>query len=84
MPKISNMTSFNEQLKHRYDNYTNMGYNYERNILKNVCSQELFVNPANDTPMRQIERCIEHLINAVKQIKLAYAYALPKDTKYIN
>lgn len=84
MPKLKHINSLNEDIDHMYDEYTSLGYNYEHNILKNVVSQELFMNPLNDTPYRQIERLIEHLINEVKQIKLAYEYALPKHSKYIN
>ena len=84
MPKLKYIKSFKEDLNHINDLHLNMGYNYEHNILKNVVSQELFLNPVNDTPYRQIERLIEHLINEVKQIKLSYAFAFPKNSKYIN
>ncbi len=44
----------------------------------------MFANKLNDIPLRQIERLIEHLIDAVKQIKLQYAIAFPKNSKKIN
>lgn len=84
MPKIKNLTTFNYKYKHINDDFRNQGYHYERHILQNVISPELFGNPVNDTPMRQIERLIEYLINAVRQIKLTYAIAFQKNSKNIN
>lgn len=84
MPRLNHITSFKEESEHVFDEYTNKGYEYERNILKNVLSQEIFANPMNDVPMRQIERLFEYLINAVRKIKLTYAFAYPKDSKLIN
>ena len=49
-----------------------------------VVSPELFGNKLNDTNYRQIERCYEFLINAVRQIKLTFAFAFDKDSKLIN
>ena len=82
MPKLKYIDSFHEE--HLYDNYTNEGYDYHRNLLNKVVSQEMFANKLNDIPLRQIERLIEHLIDAVKQIKLQYAIAFPKNSKKIN
>lgn len=84
MPRFKYINSFTEEEDHLYDNYRNLGYDYEHHILKNVISSELFANPVNDTPLRQIEKLIEELINAVKQIKLAYAYTYDKYAKNIN
>lgn len=84
MPKLKNMKSFYEFEDHLFDKYTSLGYDYHRNILKNVLSEEMFANPLNDSPYRQIERLVERLVDEVKQIKLSYAYALPKDSKLIN
>lgn len=84
MARLNLINSLDEELEHMNDNYTNQGYQYEHNLLKNVVSQEMFVNPINDVPMRQIERLIESLINEVRQIKLFYAFAFPKYSKNIN
>ena len=84
MPKIKNKTSFTEYTDHIYDNIKGNGYNYEQHILMNVVSPEMFGNTLNDTNFRQIERLFEHLINAVRQIKLTYAIAFPKNSKHIN
>lgn len=84
MAKLHQIDSFDEIVNHVHDHYTSLGYNYERNILKNVVSPELFVNPLNDIPMRQLERLIEDLVNKVKTIKLQFAIALPKNSKLLN
>ena len=84
MPRFKYITSFNEEENHLYDNYRNLGYNYEQHIFKNVLSPELFGNPINDILYRQLEILIEHLINAVKQIKLAYAFTYDKNAKNLN
>jgi hypothetical protein len=84
MPRFKYIDSFTENEDHLYDDYKNLGYNYEHHILKNVLSPELFGNPINDINYRQIEKIFEHLINAVKQIKLAYAFTYPKNAKNLN
>jgi len=84
MPKIKHINSFREDIDHINDDIKSLGFDYHKHILQNVVSPELFSNPVNDTPLRQIERLIEHLVDAVRQIKLTYAYALPKNSKMIN
>lgn len=84
MPKFKYLDTFTETEDHLYDEYKNLGYHYEHNILKNVISPELFGNPLNDAAFRQIERLFEFLINAVRQIKLSYAFTYPKNAKNIN
>lgn len=84
MPRFNYINSFNEKEKHMYDNYKNLGYNYKHNILKNVLSPELFGNPMNDIIFRQIEKLFENLIDAVKQIKLAFAYTYNKNDLHLN
>ena len=84
MSRINGLDSFNERKEHIYDDYKHLGYAYERNILRHVLSPEIFANPLNDTPMRQIERLFENLINAVRKIKLHYAITFDKNSKLIN
>ena len=84
MARIVDIDSFDEMYNHINDDYKNQGYKYERHILQNVLSQELFGNPINDTAYRQIERLIEYLINSVRRIKLTYAIAFDKYAKNIN
>lgn len=84
MPKLVHIDSLEDIQDHVYDVYTELGYKYERNIMKNVVSPEMFNNPIHDAPIRQIERLIENLVNQVKNIKLHFAFALPKHSKLLN
>lgn len=70
--------------KHVFDHYTNLGYQYEQNIMKKVVSPEMFRNPMNDIPIRQLEKMVEFLVNQVKRIKLEYNFTLPKNSKLLN
>ena len=84
MARLNKIDSFDETINHLYDEYTNQGYEYRRHILQNVLSPEMMANPVNDTPLRQIERLYEYLINSVRRIKLTYAIAFPKNSQLIN
>lgn len=84
MPRFKYIESFDEYEDHVFDEYKNLGYDYKHHIFKNVLSPEMFANPMNDINYRQIEKLFEHLIDAVKQIKLAYAYTYPKNAKNLN
>lgn len=84
MPRFNYINSFYDKQKHMYDNYKNLGYDYKKHILKNVVSPEMFGNPMNDNMFRQIEKLIENLIDAVKHIKLAYAYTYDKNDTHLN
>lgn len=84
MARLKKINSFKENSDHAFDKYSNKGYNYNAKLLANVISPELFGNPLNDTPLRQIEKLIQYLVNEVKRIKLTYAIAYPKNSKLIN
>ena len=84
MARLNKIESFDETINHLYDEYTNQGDEYRRHILQNVVSPEMMANPVNDTPLRQIERLYEYLINSVRRIKLTYAIAFPKNSQLIN
>ena len=84
MPKFKYIDKLHDAENHTYDDYKNLGYNNIHHILKNVLSPELFGNPLNDINYRQIEKLFEHLIDAVKQIKLTFAYTYPKNNKNLN
>jgi len=84
MAKFKRFDTFYESEEHFNDNYTNLGYDFDHNIMKNVLSPEMFANPVNDTPIRQIERLIEFLVHQVKRIKLEYDFTMPKDSKKLN
>lgn len=82
--KITRLNNFREGVDGINDNYTSLGYQYKGNILKNVLSPEVFANPLNDIPLRQIERLIEFLVDQVKRIKVVYAIALDKHSTNFN
>lgn len=82
--KLKHKDEFFYEENHVFDNYTNLGYKFEQNIMKKVLSPEMFANPMNDIPIRQIERLIEFLVNQVKRIKLEYNFTLPKNSKNLN
>ncbi|WQJ53489.1 MAG: hypothetical protein [Wendovervirus sonii] len=84
MAKFKKFDTFFESEHHFNDVYTNLGYDFDSNIMKNVLSPEMFANPANDTPLRQIERLIEFLVHQVKRIKLEYDFTMPKNSKKLN
>ena len=84
MSKLKFTESYFEDEKHINDNFTNLGYDFDRNIMKNVLSPEMFANPVNDTPIRQLERMFEFLVHQVKRIKLEYNFTLPKNSKKLN
>lgn len=62
-----------------HTNTKQIGYEYHKNILKNVLSSELFSNPTQDYFYRQIERTIEGLIDSVKNIKHHFSYAIDRE-----
>lgn len=84
MPKIDGTDTLTGVKDHIYDDYRNLGYDYRRNILRHMLTPEMFANPLNDTPMRQIERMVENLLDAVRKIKLHYALTFDKNSKLIN
>lgn len=84
MAKLTYIENLRQAEHHAFDNYTNLGYDYKQNIMKNVLSPEMFANPLNDVPYRQIERMIEFLVDQVKRIKLEYNFTLPKNSTKLN
>lgn len=84
MPRLKNIDTFSQVKDHFHDDYKNLGYHYEGNIMRNVLSPDIFGNPMNDIPLRQFERIIEELINAVRKIKLHYAIVYDKNSRLIN
>lgn len=83
--KLNKVRSFKWYQKHAQDDITNLGYRYwEKGILNRVISRELFSNPLQDRPYRQIERLITNLVNVAKQVRTQFSIAHDKDTIYIN
>lgn len=79
-----NKRSFFHVCNHFRDVKKNLGHDYHGDILHRVVAKELFSNPTQDIPFRQIERLIERLIDSVKQIKLHFSITHDKDDLDIN
>ncbi len=80
-----NIKSFKYKQNHAQDNFTNLGYDYDKfGIFNRVLSYELFSNPNQDKPMRQLERLIQYLVDTAKQIRTQFSIAHDKDTLLIN
>jgi len=83
--KLNKVRSYKWHQKHAQDKMRNLGYRYwENGILNRVISRELFSNPLQDRPFRQIERLIEQLVNTAKQVRTQFSVAHEKDTIFIN
>jgi len=83
--KLNKIRSYNWYRKHAQDNITNLGYKYwENGVLNRVISRELFSNPLQDVPFRQIERLIIRLVDTAKQLRTQFSIAHDKDTIFIN
>lgn len=83
--KLNKIKSYTYSQRHAQDKFNNIGYRYwERGILNRVLSHELFSNPKQDTPYRQIERLIVYLVDTAKQIRTQFSIAHEKDTILIN
>lgn len=83
--KLNKVRSYKWYQKHAQDKMRNLGYRYwENGILNRVISRELFSNPLQDRPFRQIERLIEQLVNTAKQVRTQFSVAHEKDTIFIN
>lgn len=75
LPYYKNRNSY---IRHVSDNYKNKGYEYHRNLFKNMLSPELFSNPTQDFFYRPIEKVLEGLIDSVKNIKHHLMFAIDK------
>lgn len=84
MAKLYQIEDLDYSIDHQHDNYTSLGYEYHQNIFNKVLSMELFSNPLNDVPMRQLERLVEFLVDQVKRVKLSFAFALTKNSRLLN
>jgi hypothetical protein len=83
--KLNKVRSYKWYQNHAQDKLSNLGYKYwENGILNRVISRELFSNPIQDVPFRQIERLIESLVNTAKQVRIQFSIAHDKDTIFVN
>ena len=75
MARLNKIENLHEKSDHAFDIYKNLGYNYNSQMLSKVISPELFGNPLNDTPLRQIEKLMQELVNQVERIKFEEAWS---------
>jgi hypothetical protein len=76
--------SYLYQAKHFNDNFANLGYKYDRNILRNTTSAELRANPMQNALYSWIEAMILIWFEETKMIKKTFSIAHDKNTRNIN
>ena len=72
------------QARHLNDNFTNLGYDYTGNILRNGTSPELWANPQQITLYGRLEGLITYVLESSKMIKKWFSIAHDKNTTLIN
>lgn len=69
---------------HSQDLYTDLGYDYRKNIFTKTISNIIENNDNNKHILDNIQNMIVFLIDAVKQIKLQYMISLDKNDRNLN
>jgi hypothetical protein len=69
---------------HSQDLYTDLGYDYRKNIFTKTISNIIENNDNNKHILDNIQTMIVFLIDAVKQIKLQYMISLDKNDRNLN
>jgi hypothetical protein len=69
---------------HINDSFSNLGYDYRGNILKNTTSSELWANPQQNVIIRRLEGILLFLIESAKNIKKQFSIAHSEDTTLIK
>lgn len=77
-------SSYLSQAKHSNDYFTNLGYDYRGNLLKNTTSPELWANPVQTPMYGRLEGLIVFILEQVKIIKKTFSIAHSKDNLNIN
>lgn len=76
--------SYLNQAKHLNDNFTNLGYNYLGNLLRNGTSPEIWANPQQISLYGRLEGLITYVLESSKMIKKWFSIAHDKNTTMIN
>jgi hypothetical protein len=76
--------SYMGQAKHINDFFTNLGYDYRGNILKNGTSPELWANPQQIGLYGKLEGMLGYVLESAKMIKKWFSIAHDKNTTRIN
>lgn len=69
---------------HAQDIYTDLGYDYRKNVFLKTISKSIEDNDNNKNILNNIQKMIVFLIDAVKQIKLQYMISLDKTDRNLN
>lgn len=77
-------SSYLSQAKHSNDYFTNLGYDYRGNILKNTTSPELWANPIQVPLYGRLEAMLTFVLEQVKIIKKHFSIAHDKNDLNIN
>ena len=77
-------SSYLTQAKHSNDYFTNFGYDYRGNLLKNTTSPELWANPLQIPLYGKLEGLIVFVLEQVKIIKKHFAISIDKNNLNVN
>ena len=77
-------SSYLSQAKHSNDYFTNLGYDYRGNLLKNTTSPELWANPLQISMYGRLEGMLTYVLEQVKIIKKHMSIAHEKDNLNIS
>ena len=77
-------SSYLTQANHSNDYFTNLGYDYRGNLLKNTTSPELWANPIQTPLYGRIEGMLTFVLEQVKAIKKHFSIAHDKNDLKIN
>jgi hypothetical protein len=69
---------------HAQDKLKNLGFDYHGKILEKSISKVILSNTKNRAMLNTVDRMLDYLVDAVKQIKLQYLIALNKNDININ
>ncbi len=69
---------------HAQDSFTDLGYDYRKNIFKRTISKVILENKSSNAILNEIQKMIVYLIDTVKQIRLQYMISLDKNDRNLN
>lgn len=76
--------SYLNSSRHYNDNYTNLGYDYRGNMLKNTVSKEMWSNPQQNSLIIRIDMMMTFLLEQSKMVKKWFSIAVDKNDTNIN
>jgi hypothetical protein len=76
--------SYYEVAEHIFDDYKNLGYNYNGKLFRNSVSSIYYLDDRKSGVLSKFENMFLFLIDKVKDIKRARNYAIDKRSPNIN